>query len=241
MTKKSQQGTHLAHVLVAALIGMVALPATMTGLFRSIDDDGKQREQSVDLRSAAINDISRVRTARRDYWDAVLQWNALTRIGIQGLIQPNINDAASIAFYLDPENIAAAKAGDTSHSAAEEEVLSDDERAVAEARELYEALSKKYRNLVDGYIDSQNCPASLLTFHRAGLRELCTVLLAERMALHRPNIASRSEELRRKSAGGNAPVRTLKDRLKQMEESLRYEGGTSVRPLMHSGGRPRPR
>src|SRR3989344_2182361 len=100
MTRKRKQNVSTVRVLVAVLIGVAAVPATMTGLFRSIDDEGVKVEQSVDLHDTAFNDVARLRAARRGYWAAVEMYNELTRLGYTNLTFPDINNMESIQFYL---------------------------------------------------------------------------------------------------------------------------------------------
>jgi hypothetical protein len=240
MTKKTKNSTHVSRVLVAALIGAVAIPTAMTGLFQSIDDEGINAVPVIDLHQRAINDRSRVRYVRRSYWRAVGIYNELNRLGIEDLSPPDINDIDSINYYLDPSNfVAIESASEVVHGAAPyggSGYLS----SVSDAKREYNNLSERYRDLLDGYITTGFCPGTLRQYHLAGFYNLCVTLLDEHIAAVQPSLLDRSSYLRGFQSLGFAPLRNLRHRLKVLEESLIYEGGTSVRPRTHSGFRPRP-
>ena len=239
MTRKHKKNLSTTRVLVAVLVGVAAVPATMTGLFRSIDDDGTQVEQSVDLRDTAINDISRVRAARRGYWAAVEMYNELTRLGYTNLTFPNINDAESIGFYLNKKNFVKGETTDEAPLAAAPEEAVDAPEELPTAQEELNALPEIYRRLLEGYVDTGRCPGSLRQYHIAGFYNLCVRLLDEHIDAIRSNLAERSAYLRGIGTLGVPSAWTMKERLIRLEESLLYENGTSVHPRTYEGSRPR--
>lgn len=231
---------HVSRALVATMIGVIAIPTAMTGLFQSIDDDGVNAVPVIDLHQKAINDRSRVRYIRRNYWRAVGIYNELHRLGVEDINPPDINDSDSVNYYLDPENFAGVDGADTIvHASAPLEVGDGYIPSVSTARAEYRALSERYRDLIDGYITAGYCPETLKQYHLAGMYQLCSSLLEEHVDAIAPSLLSRSAYLRGFQSVGFAPLRTLRNRLKVLEESLLYEGGTSVRPRTHSGFRPR--
>jgi|TARA_Y100000310_G_scaffold175693_1_gene175785 hypothetical protein len=241
MPKKTQNTAHVSRALVAALIGVIAIPTAITGLFQSIDDDGINTVPVIDLRHRALNDASRVRYVRRNYWRAVGIYNELVRLGVEDLSPPDINDNDSINYYLDPENFAAVEGfGATVHAAAPLGEGDGYVSSISEAQREYNNLAERYRDLLDGYMTTRFCPGTLRQYHLAGFYELCNTLLDEHIAGLQPSLLERSSYLRGFNSVGFAPLRTLRNRLEVLEESLIYEGGTSVRPRTHSGFRPRP-
>ena len=230
-----------SRAFAALLVGALAVPATMTGLFRSVDDEGVKIEQSTDLHEAAWNDAARIRANRRGYWLAVEMYNELTRLGYKDLVFPDINDTESIAYYLDKKNFLKEDA-DATHAAAPEATVEPTAPEASPAPDPfveYDALPEIYQDLLDGYVDTGRCPPSLRQFHQKGFYDLCTRLLDARINALRSNLAERSANLRGLGSAGLFPVWTMKERLLQLENSLLYEGGTSVRPRTYEGSRPR--
>jgi hypothetical protein len=237
MPKKSTPSAHVSRVLVAALIGVVAIPTAMTGLFQSIDDDGRNVVPLIDLHNKAINHRSEVRRIRRNYWRAVGVYKELIRRGVEDIMPPDINDTDSVKYYLNPENFAAIEGtDDVLHASPSVEGY----RTISAAQVEYRRKSERYRDLLDGYITTGFCPGSLRQYHLTGFFELCNALLEEHIAAVSPSLINRSVYLRGFQSVGFAPLRTLRNRLKVLEESLLYSsaGRYSVRPLRHSG-RPR--
>ena len=237
MSKKPTPTAHASRVLLATLIGVIAIPAATTGLFRSIDDDGVNVVPGYDLRFNAYNDRAEIRSWRRKYWRAVGIYNELNRLGVEDIVAPEINNTDSINYYLNPENFSAVEGMDTIHAAAPEE--GGYLQSVSDAQRDYRNLSERYRDLLDGYVTTGICPVKLQQYHLAGFYDLCVALLREHNEAVAPNLLDRSAYLRGFQSLGYAPLRNLRNRLEVLEESLIYEGGTSVRPRTHSGHRPR--
>lgn len=234
MKKKTHPQWHASRVALAALIGVVAIPTAMTGLFQSIDDDGINTVPVVDMRQNALNDAARVRAVRRNYWRAVDVYNELVRLGYTNLVPPRIYDTESIHYYLDPENFAGMDgAQEVVFSSAPVEGSDEYVAMISDAEAEYNALPERYRDLLDGYIATSRCPGSLRQYHLAGFYDLCTRLLDEHLAQRQPNLFDRSAYLRGFQPVGFAPLRNLRNRLQSLQESLLFENGTSVRPRTH--------
>lgn len=235
MTKQTPSHAHVSRALIAALIGVVAIPTAMTGLFQSVDDDGINVVPVMDLRQSALEDASRVRYIRRNYWRAVDIYNELVRIGAEDLVPPSIYDLDSINYYLDPKNFSGVDgADDIVHAAAPIEEGDGEIVILSDAEAEYNALPEMYRDLLDGYMTTSRCPGSLRQFHLAGFYDLCKRLLDERAATNVNNLLQRSAYLRGFQPVGYAPLRNLRNRLENLQESLIFDDGTSVRPRWHS-------
>ncbi|PIR54089.1 hypothetical protein COU75_02850 [Candidatus Peregrinibacteria bacterium CG10_big_fil_rev_8_21_14_0_10_42_8] len=230
MNKNTQSKATISQVFAALLVGVIAVPTAMTGLFQSMDMITSSDEiLGNSVYQAAIKDAARVRQLRRDYWRAIGIYNELDRMGIE-VVPPDINDAESIAYFLDATNFS----------------VNDDETdeelhgaAPSSASDDYNALPERYRDLLDGYILTGRCPGTLRQYHLANFYEICVDLLDEHIAETMPTILERSAYLRGFNAVGTSPVRTLKNRLIMMEESLHIKGA-SIRPQGIPGQR-RPR
>ena len=242
MKKKTAHKAHISRVLTAVLVGVIAVPTAMTGLFAPADSDDTETQALMqDITRTAINDAGRIRYVRRNYWTAVDVYNELTRLGYEGLIPPNINKPNSIAYYLDSENFDLDEQ-DILHGSAP--VDPDYLVTVSQARHEYNMLPEMWRDLIDGYINTQFCAPTLSQYNVYGqedvdIYDLCVRLLDERIAAVTPNLLDRSAYLRGFNRLGFAPIRTLRNRLQILEESLLFEGGTSTRPRYHDGHRPR--
>ncbi len=225
---------HITQLFAALLVGVIAVPTAMTGLFQSIDSNDINADfNDVNFIQKAVEDRARVRQVRRDYWRAVDIYNELRRIGIDGIYPPDINDSESVNYYLDSSNFVG------------EEIFIDEElfgaapsMEMSEAWAQYHELPEQYRDLLDGYISTRRCPGTLRQYHLAGFYELCQSLLDETIAATMPQVVERSAYLRGFNPVGQSPVSTLRRRLMMMEESLNVGGG--IRPQGEVGQR-RPR
>ena len=241
MPKKTKPHAHVSRALIAALIGVIAIPTAMTGLFQSIDDEGINVVPVIDLHRRAYNDRANVRLKGRNYWRAVGVYKELDRRGVENLNPPDINDTDSVNYYLNPENFVGVEGyTDTVHAAAPVVIGDGFVSTISPAQAQYRRTSERYRDLLDGYIASGRCPGSLRQYHLAGFYDLCNALLDEHIVAIRPSLINRSVYLRGFQSLGFAPLRSLRNRLKVLEESLLYAGGTYLRPRTHNG-RPRPR
>lgn len=231
MTKRTASKAPISQVFAALLVGVIAVPAAMTGLFQSMDTiTSSTVVPGYSVYQTAVQDAARVRQLRRDYWRAVGIYNELDRKGVEGVYPPDINDAESIAYFLDASNFNGGDVdmGETLYGAAPSNAMND-----------YNALPERYRDLLDGYVSTRRCPGTLRQYHLAGFYELCLDLLDENIAATMPTVLERSSYLRGFNSVGTSPVRTLRNRLMMMEESLNVKGA-SIRPLGVPGQR-RPR
>ena len=234
-----RQRLHGHRIALAVLVGVIAVPTAMTGLFQSIDDDGINSVPVIDLRHRAARDADRVRQLRRDYWQAVDIYNELNRLGIDNPGPPDINNQESIEYYLTPDNFVGTEVSDMLHASAEEEEAPA-LQPITQAEREYSALPEIYRDLMDGYLTTSRCPGTLRQFHLAGFYDLCLRLLDERTEATAPRLNYLFKKLDGFHSLGVAPLRNLGKRLESLQDSLLYEGGTSVRPKTHDGsGRPR--
>jgi hypothetical protein len=234
MTKRKASKAPISQVFAALLVGVIAVPTAMTGLFQSMDAVGSTTVvPGFSVYQTAVKDATRVRQLRRDYWRAVGIYNELDRIGVADVYPPDINDAESIAYYLDASNfLSTGDVDETLFGAAPEGGISD-------AMATYNALPERYRDLLDGYVSTRRCPGTLRQYHMAGFYELCHDLLDENIAATMPTVLERSSYLRGYNAVGNSPSRSLRERLLMMEESLNVKGA-SIRP-QGTPGQHRPR
>lgn len=230
MTKQKTSKTNISQVFAALLVGVIAVPAATTGLLQSL---GVSEITHSMVTQQAVEDRGRVRQTRRNYWRAVDIYNELRRIGIDGIYPPDINNLDSIEFYLDPSNFLA------SDLEVDEVVFGAAPEMISDAQAEYDALPERYRDLLDGYMLTKRCPGSLRQYHLSGFYTLCQQLLDETIEATMPMVLQRSAYLRGFNSVGFSPIRTLKNRLIMMEESLGIEG-TAIRPQGTVGQR-RPR
>lgn len=234
MIKKTESKTPISQVFAALLVGVIAVPAAMTGLFQSMDIVSPSTVvPGFSIYRTAVKDAARVRQLRRDYWRAVGIYNELDRIGVEDVYPPDINDPESIAYYLDSSNFRLRGDSDESLFGAAPE------RSISDAMATYNALSERYRDLLDGYVSTRRCPGTLRQYHMAGFYELCNDLLDENIAATMPTVLERSSYLRGFNSLGESPTRSLRQRLLMLEESLHIKGA-SIRPQGTPGQR-RPR
>ena len=228
--------SYITRVLAAVIISSVAIPAAMTGLFpRMISADDAP---AIQIRDTAYNDAGRVRFMRRNYWKAVDTYNELTRFGYENLLPPDINNPESIEFYLNLDNFDGSLE-EAVHSAAGEkgDIDTDYLKTVSETSHTYSLLPEMWRDLIDGYINTQMCAPTLAQYKVSGyedvnLYELCSTLLDERLALLQPNLFQRSSYLRGIRSIGVEPINSLRNRLDSLEGQLQA-------PRTHDGYRPR--
>ncbi len=234
---------HVSRALVAALIGVVAIPTAMTGLFQSIDDDGYNAVPVLDLRTRALRDRNRVSQVRRNYTRAVYIYNELNRLGYTDLYPPTVNDMESIEFYLDPSNFLStiSEYDQALFGSAPVQEAGEVAFAISDSRALYNALPEKERDLIDGYITSRRCPGSIRQYQMAGFYQICQDLLDETIVSTRESVISRGAYLRGFNSLGWAPLRNLKERLTLLQESLNIEGAYVRPPRGITGGNYRPR
>jgi len=161
------------------------------------------------LKQSAIEDMPRVREVRRSYWRAVNVYKRLLQEGAENIAPPEMNDTASIEFYLNLEN------GGSLKSAAPEDIPE-----ISDARAQYNALLETDRELIDGYVAMGLCPRMLQRNQSAGIYEICVALLAERKANSRPQVDLSVLERQSIRSLNGTPLQTLRLRLEQLDKSL---------------------
>ena len=226
MKKHTANSAHISQVFAALLIGVIAVPTAMTGLFQSVDSVISPEDA---IYQSALQDRVRVRQVRREYWQAVDVYNTLKNAGVKGLQLPNINEPQSIAVLLDAEQ--SLKEGGNFGEPVFGAAPTEDTQTTDVWME-YDALLEQYRDLLDGYVNTGRCPDTLKQYHIAGFYDLCIRLLDEAIATSTSTILQRGEYMR-----DVTPVYTLRQRLRMLEESL---NGASIRPL-GTPGQYRPR
>lgn len=225
-------GKHVAkfrhpRAMLALLVGLASLPAAVAVIFVPIGADLTRTVPNLQMGQQVIKDAARVRQVRQDYWRAVDVYKRLRQEGTTNLAAPELNDPASIEFYLNLEN-----GGTIKGAAPEEQKLSD-------AQVKYNALLEKDQTLVDGYVTLGFCPKNLnVKGNRAVLYDICTALLAERKASDRPQVSSSVLERQSMRIGPDgSPIQTLRDRLHALQNVLgadrTYEGSQRPRPAAH--------
>ena len=120
---KKQTFNSFVSATVALLVFIVSIPLTTQALFRSIDDEGRDKEQVEDILKKAQNDVVRRRLNNRDYHRAVEIYRDMLNperggkdIDPATLTKPDMNDPKTWELYLSRDE---KKAEDT-HAAAKE-------------------------------------------------------------------------------------------------------------------------
>lgn len=153
---------HLSHVhrlILALLVGIVAVPMTSTALFMHQSVLERLDTDPTNIRRSALEDRSRIRAQTRLYWNAVKMFQDKKEQGID-VEKPDFNDLDSI------ENV---------HSAAPEVVPVAEESAVTSL--TTDQLASHDRALLRRYTRAGFCPESLKSFYIDGFYELCTSLV----------------------------------------------------------------
>jgi len=230
MKKHTANTAHISQVFAALLIGVIAVPTAMTGLFQSVDSTTTPEDA---IYQSALQDRVRVRQARREYWQAVDVYNTLRSAGVEGIYRPEINDPESIRLLLDSENF-------LKNDDFDEPVFSAAPAENTKSKDLwveYDALLEQHRDLLDGYISTRRCPDTLKQYHVEGFYDLCQRLLDETIATSASTVLQRGAYMRDLIPAQQSPVQTLRQRLQMLEESL---NGASIRP-QGTPGQHRPR
>jgi hypothetical protein len=142
-------------LVLAILVGIVAVPITSTALF--IRQDIQPQDVSAEeLRQSAIGDRSRLRAQRRLYWQVIERMES----GTVDIDKPDINDTDSLMDAMkDPvEEV---------HEAAPAPVSSL----------ITNQLNTQDRGLLRRYSRAGFCPVSLQNFRIPGFYQLCVSLV----------------------------------------------------------------
>lgn len=193
--------------LAIALLTLVAIAPVAASLHASVMQ--KTVNGGVTMKEQAIQDTSRVRQARRDFWRAVDVYRRLLQEGATNLAPPEINDTESIEFYLSLEN------GGSLKGAAPESIP-----VISDTRVRYNALSEWERDRLDAYVAMGFCPLKLKEYFIEGYYDLCTELVAERKDNARPQVDLSVVERQSMRTINGSPIQTLRMRLKLLDQSL---------------------
>lgn len=207
--------------IALALLALVTIAPVAASLHASVVQ--KSVNGGTTMKDTAIQDTSRVRQARRDFWRAVDVYRRLMQEGATNLASPEINDAASIEFYLNLEN------GGTLKGSAPESIP-----FISDAHVQYNALPEWDRDRIDGYVSTGFCPTRLRESSIEGYYELCVELMQERKDNARPQVDLSVVERQSIRTLNGSPIQTLRMRLRLLDESLNaprtYEG--TARPSL---------
>lgn len=107
---KKQTFDSFVSATVALLVFIVSIPLTTQALFRSIDDEGRDKEQVQDIIKKAQNDVPRRRLNSRDYHRAVEIYRDMLNperggknIDPESFTKPDMNDPKTWEFYLNQD------------------------------------------------------------------------------------------------------------------------------------------
>ena len=162
MSKQPHTHLNVHKVMIAMLVGIIAVPITSTALFLQQDSIETMDINATDLRDTALEDRSRLRAQRRLYWHAIEQFQ-------NGILteKPDINDPST---YLP-----------THRSAPEQEV--EQEEAEDTDNEITSISTNQLethdRALLRRYTRAGFCPEGLKDFYIPGFYELCNSLVGE--------------------------------------------------------------
>lgn len=152
--------THHQRLVLALLVGVVAVPITSTALF--VNQEALSDDISVeDLRVKALEDRVRLRAQRRAYTNAIDEFQEKKAAGID-VVKPDINNPASVQDVFD------AKAEEV-HGSAPDTVSSL----------TTDQLETHDRALLRRYTRAGFCPDVLKNFYIDGFYQLCLALVGE--------------------------------------------------------------
>lgn len=152
-------GTPHQRLVLALLVGIVAVPLTSTALFIQQDVLENADISGVELRKRAMDDRARLRAQRRLYWQAVEVFQEKSNNGVD-VTMPDVNDPASMDRVFDAEK----------------------EEAVHEAAPVVtslttDQLNTQDRGLLRRYTRAGFCPDALRGFPIPGFYDLCVALV----------------------------------------------------------------
>jgi hypothetical protein len=155
--KRHPYATH--RLMLALLVGIVAVPITSTALFIR-QDIAPQNVSMEELRRSAFGDRSRLRAQRRLYWHIMERMES----GKIDIVKPDINDADAL-----------------------QDALKDPVEEVVEVAPPLETtltarnLVPQDRGLLRRYTRAGFCPVSLKNFRVPGFYELCVLLAGDKV------------------------------------------------------------
>ncbi|OGJ56149.1 hypothetical protein A2706_02400 [Candidatus Peribacteria bacterium RIFCSPHIGHO2_01_FULL_51_35] len=200
---------------LAVLVSIASIPLSTEALFRSQHDDGTRLEVGVpDVQKAAKADTTDRRLRAREYHKAIELYRDRLKRGEMGLVKPDINDPATVDFYLqkaeeEAEHSAAPKRTDVVTA----QNISDDDRL----------LLRRYERA--GY-----CPESLKNYV-SGFFELCVKLAGSKLKSgNRTGILNDLIKARSRTTLPN----TLKNRLEMLRQAREGTKRESTAPMRTS-------
>lgn len=214
--------------MLALLVGLSTLPAAVAVFVAPLGATVAQRGvPNLQMGQEVQSDASRVRELRQAYWKAVDVYKRMRLEGAENLAPPELNDPASISYYLNREGAAALRGA-----------APEDAPVLSDAQLKFNALLEKDQDLINGYVTLGFCPLSLKVSHpKSGFYDICTSLLNERKNNSRPQVSSSVLERQSIRMIDGAPIQTLRDRLNALQDVLggarTYKGITRPRPSAH--------
>jgi len=215
-------------VVIGMLIVTLALPLAADVLLKE-GSDVDVSSALIDVRDAevmrrdtarALEDRVRERGKQRQFWQAMREYQTRARTE-EGLTPPDVNDYASILFYLKQTDKEVMNS-DRVHAAAE-----DNEEEAEELVEEKKAssltvkdLGEKDRLLLRRYTKARSCPESLKNYGLEGFYELCLSVTDTPGEEPRRGLLNLNEWLRGRMAAPNSEIPAWKLRMKMLEEAL---------------------
>ncbi|MDD5026526.1 MAG: hypothetical protein PHH13_04100 [Candidatus Peribacteraceae bacterium] len=212
-------------VVVVLLMTALAVPIAAEQ-FTGADTQASLSATSVpaitaaEVREQATADKVLLRRQRRQYWQAIDQYQNLVRDGAEGLVAPALNDAASIKAYINGDVTKEVQADSAQTSSAPQA-----------SSLLVDNLSETDRHLLRWYSKTNTCPVSLKGY-LPGFYELCLTVTKD--ASKEPRVGLLND-LQTTRAHSGAPKPTTKLRLEMLKEA--YDR-TNRRTDMAVPGRP---
>ncbi|MCA9370560.1 MAG: hypothetical protein KC680_01205 [Candidatus Peregrinibacteria bacterium] len=209
-------------VMIALLVGIIAVPLTSTALFIQQDSLPTMNMDAEDLRSAALQDRSRIRAQTRLYWNAITQFQKLTEEQGIDVKKPDFNDTSTF---------------DVHGSAPEEDAVIEDDKEVSSL--TTDQLEWQDRSLLRRYTRAGFCPEGLRDFYIPGYYELCNALIDDSRKRMQPvtGLLNHNAYLYRalRRAAPNTDVTGWKLRQRMIDEAYNGErrdgGATPGRPV----------
>ena len=210
------------HLFVLALGAMTVIPLASTqARFRSIDDEGRFVEKTIDLHKRAITDQSaNFRYRRRAYSRAMVEFRKRRQAGEKDLTPPDINNIESYEKYLTKIEHDASGGRLRSAAPVKQEITPKRsqvrEHPILNTRTAHEAIGRRERVLLQFYRDAGYCPDPVASALPAVFNQLCERIVEEKKASPKLGILSDLARIKMRNA---APPATVKLRLKMIEEA----------------------
>lgn len=159
----------LVSLTVTMLVAVVTIPAATQAIFQSTDDDGNLLFGNPTILKVAKSDRQVQAQKRHRYYKAMEIYRDELKAGKTDIPKPDINDPATVAYYLDGKEIPKKEEASSSSEATE--------HAAAESTQVkIQRLPRDQRALLLQLENQRNCPYSLRSY-AAGFYELCLSLI----------------------------------------------------------------